>query len=69
MLPRRNATSNDINSNLLVIIVLERCFATLFQIVVKHEFATWPYRVIQSGISLTLLLSRKLSIPPYPAPL
>ena len=40
VLPRRNATSNDIISNLLVNILIERCFATLFQIVVKHEFAT-----------------------------
>ena len=40
MLSRRNATSNDIISNLLVNILIERCFATLFQIVVKHGFAT-----------------------------
>ena len=40
MLSRRNATSNDIISNLLVNILIERCSATLFQIVVKHGFAT-----------------------------
>ena len=37
MLPRRNASSNDIISNLLVNILIERRFAALFQIVVKHE--------------------------------
>ena len=40
MLPRRNASGNNIVSNLLVNILIERCIATLFQIVVKHEFAT-----------------------------
>ena len=40
VLPRRNATSNDIISNLLVNILIERCSTALFQIVVKHEFAT-----------------------------
>ena len=40
MLPRRNAPSNDIISNLLVNILVERCFAAFFQIVVKHEFIT-----------------------------
>ena len=40
VLPRHNATSNDIISNLLVNILIERCLAALFQIVVKHEFAT-----------------------------
>ena len=33
MLPRRNASSNDIISNLLVNILIERRFAALFQIV------------------------------------
>ncbi len=40
MLSRRNASSNNIVSNLLVNILIERCFAALFQIVVKHELAT-----------------------------
>ena len=40
MLSRRNAPSNDIVSNLLVNILIERCLATLFQIVVKHELVT-----------------------------
>ena len=40
VLPRRNATGNNIVSNLLVNILIERCSATLFHIVVKHEFAT-----------------------------
>ena len=40
MLPRRNVSSNDIISNLLVNILIERCFAALFQIIVKHEFVT-----------------------------
>ena len=40
VLPRRNATSNDIISNLLVNILIERCSATVFQIIVKHEFVT-----------------------------
>ena len=40
MLPRRNAPSNNIVSNLLINILIERCLAALFQIVVKHEFAT-----------------------------
>ena len=35
--PRRNASSYDIISNLLVNILIERCFAAFFQIVVKHE--------------------------------
>ena len=69
MLPRRNATGDNIISNLLVNVLIERCLTTLFQIVVKHKFATWPYRIIQSGISLTLLLSLKLIISLYPAPL
>ncbi len=69
VLPRGNAAGDDIVSNLLVNILIERCFTAFIQVIVKHEFGTWPYRVIQSGISLTLLLSRKLSIPPYPAPL
>ena len=37
VLTRRNATGNDIVSNLLVNILIERCFAAFFQIVVKHE--------------------------------
>ena len=36
MLPRRNTSSYDIISNLLVNILIERCFAAFFQIVVKH---------------------------------
>ena len=40
VLPRRNTAGDDIISNLLVNILIERCSATLFQIVVKHEFAT-----------------------------
>ena len=40
VLTRRNATGNDIVSNLLVDILIERCLATLFQIVVKHELVT-----------------------------
>ena len=40
MLSRRNAPGNDIISNLLVNILIERCFAALFQIVVKHELVT-----------------------------
>ena len=40
MLPRRNTTSNNIISNLLVNILIKRCFAAFFQIVVKHEFIT-----------------------------
>ena len=40
VLPCRNATSNNIISNLLVNILIERCFAAFFQIVVKHEFVT-----------------------------
>ena len=40
MLSRRNAPSNDIISNLLVNILIERCLAALFQIIVKHEFVT-----------------------------
>ena len=40
VLTRRNATGNDIVSNLLVNILIERCLATLFQIVVKHELVT-----------------------------
>ena len=69
VLPRRNATGDNIVSNLLVNILIERCFTAFIQVIVKHGFATWPYRIIQSGISLTLLLSLKLIIPPYPAPL
>ena len=37
MFPRRNASSYDIISNLLVNILIERCFSAFFQIVVKHE--------------------------------
>ena len=37
MLPRRNSSSYDIISNLLVNILIERCFAAFFQIVIKHE--------------------------------
>ncbi len=37
MFPSRNASSYDIISNLLVNILIERCFAAFFQIVVKHE--------------------------------
>ena len=40
MFPRCNASSYDIISNLLVNILIERCLATFFQIVVKHVFAT-----------------------------
>ena len=40
MLPRRNASSNDIISNLLVNILIKRCLAAFFQIVVKHVFVT-----------------------------
>ena len=40
MLSRRNASSNNIVSNLLVNILIERCSATLFHIVVKHDLAT-----------------------------
>ena len=40
MLSRRNTASNNIISNLLVNILIERCFAAFFQIVVKHEFIT-----------------------------
>ena len=40
MLPRRNTASNNIISNLLVNILIERCFTAFFQIVVKHEFIT-----------------------------
>ena len=37
MFPRRNASSYNIISNLLVNILIERCFAAFFQIVVEHE--------------------------------
>ena len=40
MLPRRNASNYDIISDLLLNILIERCFAAFFQIVVKHEFIT-----------------------------
>ena len=40
VLPRRNATGDNIVSNLLVNILIERCSAALFQIVVKQGFAT-----------------------------
>ena len=40
MLPRRNAASDDIITNLPVNILIERCFAAFFQIIVKHVFAT-----------------------------
>ena len=40
MVTRRNTASNNIISNLLVNILIERCFAAFFQIVVKHEFIT-----------------------------
>ena len=37
MLSRRNASSYNIISNLLVNVLIERCSAAFFQIVVKHE--------------------------------
>ncbi len=40
MLPRRNTSSYDIISNLLVNILIERCLSAFFQIIVKHEFVT-----------------------------
>ena len=40
VLPRGNAAGDDIISNLLVNILIERCSTALFQIVVKHGFAT-----------------------------
>ena len=40
MLPRRNTSSNNIISNLLINILIKRCLAAFFQIVVKHEFVT-----------------------------
>ena len=40
MLPRRNTASNNIIANLLVNILIKRCFAAIFQIVVKHGSIT-----------------------------
>ena len=40
VLPRGNAAGNDIVSNLLVNILIERCFTAFIQVIVKHGFAT-----------------------------